>query len=397
MKRHVCNGTTTRLSATDVPHRANILITGGAGFIGSHLCDELLAAGHRVRVLDCLSEQVHGDQARQAGRPDYLDDRVDVVVADVCDRQAVDEAVEQADVVVHFAAAVGVGQSMYDVVRYTQINALGTATVMESVIARHKRRPLRRLLVASSMSVYGEGRYVDADGRTSDNAGRKIDNLRHRRWEPTDDDGRPLEPIATPEEKCCDLSSIYALGKFDQERMCLLLGNAAGLPTVAMRFFNAYGPRQALGNPYTGVLAIFAGRLLGGEAPMVYEDGEQRRDFVHVTDVARCCRLAIEADPELVSGEVINVGSGQERTVLDVARSLAATVGRPDLRAGSRRQVPRRRHTPLFRRYVQSPPAAGLHAEGRVGRRHRRTGSVAGRATRRRRNHRRRRQKSPGQ
>ncbi|MEM7807484.1 MAG: NAD-dependent epimerase/dehydratase family protein [Planctomycetota bacterium] len=309
----------------------DVLVTGGAGFIGSHLCDELLTAGHRVRVLDCLSPQVHSPETRTLGRPAYLDDRVDVHVGDVCDREAVDEAVEPADVVVHFAAAVGVGQSMYDVARYTQTNALGTATLMESVVARHRRRPLKRLLVASSMSVYGEGRYRDANGSVHDHASRDIDALRSRLWEPVDDDGHALEPIATPEEKCPELSSIYALGKFDQERMSLLLGSAAGLPTVAMRFFNAYGPRQSLGNPYTGVLAIFAGRLLGGEAPMIYEDGRQRRDLVHVTDVARCCRLAIEADATLVAGEVINVGSGEDRTVLDVARDLAATVDRAEV------------------------------------------------------------------
>jgi dTDP-L-rhamnose 4-epimerase len=316
-------------SASD--ERQHVLITGGAGFIGSHLCDQLLDAGHRVTVLDCLSPQVHGQATRDRGRPDYLHEDVKVVVGDVCDRQAVDEVVADADVVVHFAAAVGVGQSMYDVRRYTEINSTGTATLMESVMVRHKKRPIRRLLVASSMSVYGEGRYLDQDGEIIDSASRQFERLKAKRWEPADDDGRPLKPIATPEDKCPDLSSIYALGKFDQERMCLLLGQANDIPTVATRFFNAYGPRQALGNPYTGVLAIFAGRLLGGSPPLVYEDGHQKRDFVHVTDVARACRMTIEADADLVSGEVINVGSGEDRTVRDVAASLAETVDRHDL------------------------------------------------------------------
>ncbi len=309
----------------------HVLITGGAGFIGSHLCDELLTAGHRVRVLDCLSEQVHSAAARQAGRPDYLDTRVELRIGDVQDPKAVADALDGIDIVVHLAAAVGVGQSMYEVVKYTQINNIGTAVLLEAVAERHKTRPIERLLVASSMSIYGEGRYVDTTGNVWDNASRDLQSLKARRFEPIDDDGHALTPIGTPEDKTPDLSSVYALGKYDQERLCLMLGNAHGIPTVACRFFNAYGPRQALGNPYTGVLAIFAGRLLGGAAPMVYEDGNQRRDFVHVRDVARCCRLALEAEADQIAGETFNVGSGQPRTVAEVAASLAETVGRPDL------------------------------------------------------------------
>ena len=307
------------------------LVTGGAGFIGSHLCDELLARGREVIVLDNLSPQVHGQAAREAGRPDYLDPRVSVVVGDVRDRAVLDDVLADVDEVVRLAAAVGVGQIMYEVVHYTEINNLGTATLLEAISERHKRRPLARLLVASSMSIYGEGRYADREGRPVEKVRRQLDDLKARRWEPIDDDGHALTPVPTPEDKCLELSSVYALGKFDQERLCLMLGEAMGLPTVAMRFFNAYGPRQALGNPYTGVLAIFAGRLLGGASPMVYEDGVQRRDFVHVRDVARCCRLALEAEADDIAGETFNVGSGEPRTVADVATDLAATVGRPEL------------------------------------------------------------------
>ena len=305
-----------------------VLVTGGAGFIGSHLADDLLARGHRVRALDNLDPQVHGPGRR---RPGYLARDVELIPGDVRDRAACDAALDGVDAVVHLAACVGVGQSMYELRRYTEVNNLGTATLLEAVVARHQRRPIRRLTVASSMSVYGEGLYRDADRRDVQDAGRRLDDLKAKRWEPADADDRPLEPVATPESKATNLSSAYALQKFDQERLCLLIGNAYGIPAAAMRFFNTYGTRQALGNPYTGVLAIFAGRLLGGSPPMVYEDGRQRRDFVHVADVARCVRLALEADADAVAGQCFNVGSGTPRTVAEVAADVARVVGRPDL------------------------------------------------------------------
>ena len=309
-----------------------VLITGGAGFIGSHLADDLLAAGWHVRALDNLDPQVHGEAAHAEGRrPAYLDGRVELRVGDVRDRVAVDAALEGVDAVVHFAAAVGVGQSMYEIRRYTEVNNVGTATLLEAIAELPAaKRPLR-LLVASSMSIYGEGLYETADGDLVHTAGRKLADLKAHAWEPRDDRGRPLLPLPTSEAKTPSLSSVYALGKYDQERMALMVGAAYGVATTAMRFFNVYGTRQALSNPYTGVLAIFAGRLLGGEAPMVYEDGEQRRDFVHVSDVARCCRLALDAEAEAVDGEVFNVGSGQPRTVREVARSLADVTGHGDL------------------------------------------------------------------
>ncbi len=309
-----------------------VLITGGAGFIGSHLADELLASGWQVRALDNLDPQVHGEAAHAQGRrPDYLDKRVDLHVGDVRDRAAVDKALGDVDAVVHFAAAVGVGQSMYEIRRYTEINNLGTATLLEALAELPQVKRPRRLLVASSMSIYGEGLYATADGQPVHNAARKLDDLKAHRWEPRDAQGRPLQPVPTSESKVPSLSSVYALGKYDQERMGLMVGGAYGIPTAALRFFNVYGTRQALSNPYTGVLAIFAGRLLGGEAPMVYEDGQQRRDFVHVGDVARCCRRALDADAAAIDGEVFNVGSGQPRTVDEVARSLAAVIGHKDL------------------------------------------------------------------
>lgn len=291
-----------------------VLVTGGAGFIGSHLADELLAHGYRVRALDVLLPQVHGPDG---GPPDYLDPRVELVVGDVTDPDALDGALQDVDAVVHLAAAVGVGQSMYEPVHYTRVNNLGTALLMER-LARH---PVERLMVASSMSVYGEGRYRNGRGEGVEPRERTSRQLRRRAWEVVGPDGEVLEPVPTPEDKEPRLSSLYALSKYDQERMSLLLGDAYGIPTVALRFFNVYGTRQALSNPYTGVLAIFASRLLNGKPPLIFEDGEQKRDFVHVSDVVRACRLALE-DPGLV-GEVVNVGSGRPRTILDVALRLA--------------------------------------------------------------------------
>lgn len=294
-----------------------VLITGGAGFIGSHVADELLAHGYRVRALDVLHPQVHGD-ARE--RPSYLDARVELIEGDVNDPSTVHAALDGADAVLHFAAAVGVGQSMYQAVEYTRTNTLGTAVLL----AAFEQRPVGKLVVASSMSIYGEGRYVDASGKAHDAVDRTLDDLASSRWEP----GDGLKPVPTPEEKPARLSSVYALNKYDQEQMSLILGRAYRVPTVALRFFNVYGPRQALSNPYTGVLAIFAARLLNGRAPLIFEDGQQLRDFVHVRDVARACRLALESSR---SGEVYNVGSGNAVSVREIAERIAKVLGREDL------------------------------------------------------------------
>lgn len=304
-----------------------VLITGGAGFIGSHLADELLAAGYCVRVLDNLAEQVHGGLRAQGGRPPYLADEVELVVGDVGDRAAVDCALDGVESVFHLAAAVGVGQSMYQIERYTETNNRGTAVVLEAIVARRGNgRPIERLVVASSMSLYGEGLYRDGEGNAVEQARRSRSQLEDHVWEPAGPRGEPLTPVATPEDKAPDLSSVYALSKFDQERLCLLIGEAYGIPATALRFFNVYGTRQALSNPYTGVLAIFAARFLNDQAPLVFEDGEQRRDFVHVSDVARACRLALETQE--AAGQALNVGSGKSYTVREVAAALGGVMGR---------------------------------------------------------------------
>jgi dTDP-L-rhamnose 4-epimerase len=299
-----------------------VLITGGAGFIGSHLSDELLAHNFEVRVLDNLSPQVHGAEADGGGSAAELDERVDLIEGDVRDRGCVERALEGVEVVYHLAAAVGVGQSMYEIAEYTDVNNRGTAVLLEALI----ERPVRRLVVASSMSLYGEGLYRDATGRVRHDASRTAEQLEQGRWELLDGQGRPLEPIATPEDKHPALASVYALSKFDQERLCLMVGRAYDIEAVALRFFNVYGPRQALSNPYTGVLAIFGSRYLNDKPPLIFEDGRQRRDFVHVGDVARACRLAMQRDEAV--GEVFNIGSGRSMTVYEVAQKMGRAMGK---------------------------------------------------------------------
>jgi dTDP-L-rhamnose 4-epimerase len=290
-----------------------ILITGGAGFIGSHVADALLAEGYRVRALDSLSEQVHGGPGKP---PSYLNPKVELMQGDIRDAVRVREALDGVDAVFHFAAAVGVGQSMYQVQKYTEVNNLGTAVLLQHLI----ERPVAKLVVASSMSVYGEGLYRDSDGTPRVVPERPPEQLRDGIWEMPGPANEILHPLPTPESKPPSPASVYALSKYDQERLCLIIGRAYGIPAVALRFFNVYGTRQALSNPYTGVLAIFASRYLNDRAPQIFEDGRQRRDFVHVKDVARACLLALERSEG--DGAVFNVGSGESHTVLDIAERL---------------------------------------------------------------------------
>ena len=310
--------------ASEVSQRVTqrILITGGAGFIGSHVADELLEAGYRVRVLDLLLPQVHGPDAV---RPTYLHKDIELIVGDVRDQEMMNKALRDVDAVFHFAAMVGVAQSMYEIDRYTSVNNFGTAVVLQSLIDH----PVERLIVASSMSVYGEGLYRMADGRIANGVERGLEQLKRREWEVRDGAGEVLEPLPTPESKQPSLASIYALSKYDQERMCLLFGRAYKIPTVALRFFNVYGTRQALSNPYTGVLAIFAARLLNNNPPIIFEDGLQRRDFVSVKDVAQACRLALERTD--VQDQVFNVGSGSSYTVREIADRMAKVLDRQHL------------------------------------------------------------------
>ena len=295
---------------------ASVLITGGAGFIGRHLARALLAKGYSVRVLDSLIEQVHASR-----EPTWLPAEVEFVDGDVRDAQAVGRALDGMTHVIHLAAEVGVGQSMYAVDRYVSVNDGGTAVLFQALI----ERPVKRVVVASSMSIYGEGLYRTEDGTPVENVLR-MPRVGTGSWDPLDPSGRPLRPAPTPEWKQPTLASVYALTKYVQERLTLTLAPVYGMEGVALRLWNVYGPGQALSNPYTGVLAIFASRLHNGRAPMIFEDGHQRRDFVHVEDVAQAFVLALEHPA--APGQVYNVGSGQDRTVREVAQLLAKAMGR---------------------------------------------------------------------
>ena len=297
-----------------------ILITGGAGFVGSHLADGLLAAGHSVRILDDLTPQVH-----PAGPPDYLSPDVELMVGDVRDPNRLKEALTGVDQVYHFAATVGVGQSMYEIARYMSVNTQGTAELLQAIL--DSKTPPEKIVVASSMSIYGEGRYVCGEcGLPAAPPVRSVEQLRHGQWElECSACGGVLKPAPTGEDKPSEINSMYALSKRDQEELCLIYGRTYGLPVTALRFFNIYGTRQALSNPYTGVAAVFASRMLNGNAPLVFEDGEQMRDFVSVHDIVRANMLAMER-PES-NNEVINIGCGKPISIRNVAEILSRALG----------------------------------------------------------------------
>jgi dTDP-L-rhamnose 4-epimerase len=299
------------------------LVTGGAGFIGSHLVARLIANGDDIVVLDSLESQVHGGVAAD-GRPPSLPSGVDFLHADVGDAPRIDRALEGVDRVVHLAAAVGVGQSMYEIERYVRTNTLATATFLERLVLRS---PLpQRLIVASSMSIYGEGEYECPEHGAIAPTPRPEEQLVARQWECfCPDCGRELKPRATRETKPLIPTSVYAITKRDHEELSLVTGAAYGVPTVALRFFNVYGPGQALSNPYTGVAAIFASRLLNGRAPVIFEDGLQSRDFIHVSDIVEGILLALESDDAV--GSAINLGTGRVTTVDDMARVLSNGLG----------------------------------------------------------------------
>jgi len=299
---------------------ARVLVTGGAGFIGCHVARALLQRGYEVRVLDSLIDQVHTRGAVRSATMNH----VELIRADVRDLDRVSAALDGVDSVIHLAAEVGVGQSMYAIDRYVSVNDHGTAVLFQALIDR----PVARIVVASSMSVYGEGLYRTAGGERMDDVVRPAQRLASG-WDPVGPDGGPLTPMPTPESKRPNLASVYALTKYVQERLTLTVAPAYGMQGVALRLFNVYGPGQALSNPYTGVLAIFASRLLNRERPMVFEDGAQRRDFIHVDDIARAFILALE-HPD-APGQVFNIASGRDVSILEVGAALATAMGVPHL------------------------------------------------------------------
>jgi dTDP-L-rhamnose 4-epimerase len=286
--------------------------------------DALLGAGHQVRILDNLETQVHGGLREENRWPDYLADDCVKILGDVRDRDTLRKAIAGVDVIFHQAAAVGVGQSMYEIERYVDANTRGTAVLLG--ILAEKKTHVRKLIVASSMSIYGEGKYRCPEHGEIYPQLRPEEQLAAQQWEmccPVCN--QPAEPLPTDETKPLDSTSIYAITKKDQEEMSLTVGRAYGIPTVALRYFNAYGPRQALSNPYTGIAAIFSGRLLNGHPPVIFEDGRQSRDLTHVSDIVQANLLAL-AKSEM-DYSAFNVGTGRALTVLDVAQSLIQHLG----------------------------------------------------------------------
>jgi dTDP-L-rhamnose 4-epimerase len=296
-----------------------VLITGGAGFVGSHTADALVRAGHDVRIFDNLTSQVH-----QGGVNSYIPKESEFILGDVRNLSQLSKAVRGADVIFHFAAAVGVGQSMYQIADYTATNNLGTANLLQALL--DSRSTPEKIVVASSMSIYGEGKYAcQSCGEVAPQA-RSLEQLKTKQWEALCPNCREiLVPIATSEDKPLACTSIYALSKKDQEEMTLLFGKTYGIPVVALRYFNIYGPRQALSNPYTGVAAIFAARLLNRKAPIIFEDGKQMRDFVSVHDIVQANLLAMENSG--ANGQTVNVGSGNPVTIREVAVELGRALG----------------------------------------------------------------------
>jgi dTDP-L-rhamnose 4-epimerase len=295
-----------------------VLVTGGAGFIGSHVVDRLVERGDEVRVLDSVVEQVHGVEG-----PRYLNGGAEFVRGDVRDGAVVAAATAGVDSVIHLAAEVGVGQSMYEVERYVDANICGTAILLEHLVG--SGQSVERFVVASSMSIYGEGSYVCDEHGIVFPRERGHDALRRGDYESRCPECSAfVTPVPTSETKPICPTSVYAISKLDQELLTLSLCGAYGIGALALRFFNVYGARQALSNPYTGVGAIFSSRLLNGRPPLVFEDGEQLRDFVHVDDVARAVVLALDSP---CSGEALNVGTGEPISVNGVAKLLAAELG----------------------------------------------------------------------
>lgn len=303
-----------------MPSTTNILVTGGAGFIGSHLVDALIERGHQVRILDDLVSQVHGDSA-----PANLNQQAEFIRADVNDRAAVQKALEGASVVYHEAAEVGVGQSMYEPERYMRANTLGTTVLLDEIVKR--REQIKKVVVASSMSIYGEGGYNCSKCGAVAPQLRSNEQLAAKDWEvKCPNCGGTLTPTPTTEEKPIYPTSVYAISKQDQEQLCLVMGRAYQIPTVALRYFNVYGTRQALSNPYTGLCAIVSSRLLNNKAPLIFEDGAQSRDFVHVSDIVQANLLAMErSEADYLP---VNVGTGVPTTVNQVAQMIAEGLGK---------------------------------------------------------------------
>ncbi len=296
----------------------SILITGGAGFIGSHLTDHLIRQGYKVRIMDNLHSQIH-----PTGKPpEYFNKKAQFINGDVTHKDDWRKALVGIDAVVHFAAAVGVGQSMYQIERYVRDNSLGTALFLD--ILANEKHTIKKMLVAASMSSFGEGMYICPQCKKAQQPPlRSNSNLEKGIWEPLCVDcHKELKPIPTTEEARLASPSIYAITKKNQEELILATGSAYRIPAVSLRFFNAYGPRQSLSNPYNGVAAIFLSRIKNNKPPIINEDGFQTRDFVHIEDIVHACELTLESDS--ANYEAFNVGSGNPVTIRKVANVISS-------------------------------------------------------------------------
>jgi dTDP-L-rhamnose 4-epimerase len=297
-----------------------VLVTGGAGFIGSFLVDELVTQKNHVRVLDNLEPQVH-----ISGKiPNYLNKNIEFVKGDVRDIETLKKNIKDVDVVFHFAAMVGVGQSMYDIARYVDVNTLGTAKLMDAVV--NSSNDVKKVVIASSMSIYGEGEWHCENCNSNIEASRTSEQLKNKEWDISCPKCyKKLTPVPVKESKRPETSSIYAITKKDQEDIVMNIGRAYKVPTVALRYFNTYGPRQSLNNPYTGVAAIFMSRVKNNKAPMIFEDGNQIRDFVSIHDITQANVLAMNSSS--ANGEIFNVGSGEKITIKELALKIIKLYG----------------------------------------------------------------------
>ena len=296
-----------------------ILVTGGCGFIGSHLVDRLVTQGYKVRVYDLLEPQVH-----QGKKPEYLNNNAEYIFSDLRDRDALKKALRNVEIIFHLASQVGVGQSMYQIEKYTSHNLTGTAVLLDLLV--NTKNKVKKLIVASSMSIYGEGAYKCKNCGVVYPLERSLKQLRKRDWEVyCPECKKRVKPIPTPEDKPLYPSSIYASNKRVQEEMCMIVGKAYKLPTVALRYFNVYGPRQSLSNPYTGVGAIFLARVKNNKPPLVFEDGRQSRDFIYIDDLITANILAMEKKE--ADYQIFNVGSGQPIRIIEIAYTIISLLG----------------------------------------------------------------------
>ncbi len=297
-----------------------ILVTGGAGFIGSHLVDALIEKGYKVRIYDNLDPQVHGKAQKI---PEYLNKKAEFIKGDVRDRQKLKGAIKDIDIIFHEASAVGVGQSMYEIEKYVDANTRGTAVLLDILV--NEPNKVKKVLVASSMSIYGEGAYKCKNCGVVYPKLRPREQLKKRDWEmKCPHCGSIVKPMPTNEDKPLYPTSVYAITKRDQEELVLSTLQAYSIPAVALRYFNVYGPRQSLSNPYTGALAIFISRLLNKNPPLIFEDGNQSRDFVYVQDIVKANLLAMNSDK--ADWENFNVGTGIITTIKDVADVLGKNI-----------------------------------------------------------------------